>query len=358
MTLHHNESDIMTANSEHMDYVRQVRRPNSDDFFISTWGGCVIRNVDETGNLVQFSSKATYIRNRIPMWVFLKLVIFKNPNTDELYPAYQCNTCEEMKAVCSMSYEQDPDEIEELKCHHSKVCDILVGDNWQNTWDLDLNELQNRNESNEVLLHEEIEAVVFRSNNLFLGAVLSGNKVNLLYTINRAQKFPFCSKCPKQKCKCFKILENVIADQNERIADLDPSYDTRQYWEINLHPSADPVSHYDEDPRDFFMRYGYNTKRFLFPINRDTDLQGGFDKKMQGEFIYQSHFIPEVNSSIVCKHGNNFDEDQDSLIVLSDTITIISESSEQEHDVRRYGRPTVGRCCKCIIQADTHDEVG
>ena len=133
-----------------------------------------------------------------------------------------------MKAVCSMSYEQDPDEIEELKCHHSKVCDILVGDSWQNTWDLDLNDLHNRNESNDVLLHEEIEAVVFRSNNLFLGAVLSGNKVNLLYTINRAQKFPFCSKCPKQKCKCFKILENVIADQNERIADLDPSYDTRQ----------------------------------------------------------------------------------------------------------------------------------
>ena len=54
----------MTANSEHMDYVRQVRRPNSDNFFISSWGGCVIRNVDETGNLVKFSSKATYIRNR------------------------------------------------------------------------------------------------------------------------------------------------------------------------------------------------------------------------------------------------------------------------------------------------------
>ena len=32
MTLHHNKSDIMTANSEHMDYVRQVRRPNSDNF--------------------------------------------------------------------------------------------------------------------------------------------------------------------------------------------------------------------------------------------------------------------------------------------------------------------------------------
>ena len=118
----------MTMNSEHLNYVRQVRRPNSDDFFISTWGGCVIRNVDETGNLVKFSSKATYIRNRIPMWVFLKLVIFKNPNTNELYPAYQCNTCEEMKAVCSMSYEQDPDEIEALKCHHSIVCDFLVGD--------------------------------------------------------------------------------------------------------------------------------------------------------------------------------------------------------------------------------------
>ena len=132
----------------------------------------MIRNVDETGNLVKVSSKATYIRNRIPMWVFLKLVIFKNPNTNELYPAYQCNTCEEMKAVCSMSYEQDPDEIEALKCHHSMVCDILVGDSWQNTWDLDLTELQNRNESNEVLLHEEIEGVVFRSNNLFLGMII------------------------------------------------------------------------------------------------------------------------------------------------------------------------------------------
>ena len=65
-----------------------------------------------------------------------------------------------------------------------------------------------------------------------------------------------------------------------------------------------------------------------------------------------------MNSSIVCKHGNNFDEDQDSLIVLSDTITIITESSEQEHDIRRYGRPTEGRSCRGILQADTHDEVG
>ena len=136
------------------------------------------------------------------------------------------------------------------------------------------------------------------------------------------------------------------------------NYDTRQYWEINLHPSADPVSHYDEDPSDFFMRYGYNTKRFVFLINRDQDLKDKFSLKMQGVFIYSSHFIPEVNSSIVCQHGNNFDEDQDSLIVLSDTIRIITETAEQEHDIRRYGRPTEGRCCKCILQADTHDEVG
>ena len=68
--------------------------------------------------------------------------------------------------------------------------------------------------------------------------------------------------------------------------------------------------------------------------------------------------IPEVNSSVECQHGNKFDEDQNSLIVLSDKITIICATSEQEHDIRSYGRPTEGRSCRCILQADTHDEVG
>ena len=142
------------------------------------------------------------------------MVIFKNPHDSSIYPCFQRTSCDVMKAVGGMSIQQDPVEIDKLKCQHSEVCEILIGDQWQQQWDLDMIQIRNANETYNVLLHQEIESVVFRNNDIFLGAVLTREgKIRILYTINRSQKFPFCSSCPKQKCKCFKLLDNGIREE-------------------------------------------------------------------------------------------------------------------------------------------------
>ena len=54
-----------------------------------------------------------------------------------------------------------------------------------------------------------------------------------------------------------------------------------------------------------------------------------------------------------CCHGNQYAE---TLLHLSDTITIIKETSETVENISNYGRPTLGDC-KCVLQKDTHDQV-
>ena len=51
------------------NYIRQVRRPDPDNFFTTNWGGCLIRNVGEDGILVSCSSQEKYKKSKIPMWV-------------------------------------------------------------------------------------------------------------------------------------------------------------------------------------------------------------------------------------------------------------------------------------------------
>ena len=93
---------------------------------------------------------------------------------------------------------------------------------------------------------------------------------------------------------------------------------------------------------------------FIFPIHRDQDFQEKFHRKRQGNFQYPSDFIPVVDSSMLCQHGNQYDLNK--LIKISDTILKIDENTELELKIGLYERPTVGSC-KCTIQADTHDQV-
>ena len=340
------------------NYIRQVRRPNSDDFFIAKWGGCILRNVDSDGTLYgPFTSKAKYIRVRRPMWIFLKLVVFKDSESS-IFPVYQCNSCEDMKAVDSMSLTQNPDEIQQLKCVHSKVTDILVGDDWLDYWDLDLQEIQNAQESYSVWLHQEVKAAVFRKDSLFLGAVLtSRKKINILYTINKKQKFPFCSDCTRQKCKCFKTLEAGIDAENRRLLELDPNYDTTNHWEKMQTQRPEKAKHYEDTPQDFHTRYGYNRTRFIFPIHRDPEMQTKYQEKLKNQVTYPTEFIPEVDPTLLCTHGYQFDADPARLTLLGETATIIYESHDEELNIKRFGRPTIGHC-GCILQSDTHEQVG
>ena len=349
--------------NENRDYIRQVRRPNSDNFFIIRWGGIILRNIDnETGILVQPCSASQYKEKRNPMWIFLKLQVFKDPEDDVLFPCYQCTECDAMKAVGGLSVNQNIGEINSLKCQHSQVCDFLIGDTWQDEWDLDLNEVRNTQDSLEILLHQEDKHLELRNDNLYLAAVLRDKKISVLFTVNKSQKYPFCSNCnwgkAGNKCKCFKILEEGLDAEIRRILDLDPTAETDKYWEKYRCPDRrpEPVHHYQheiENQCNRYERYGYNETQFLFPIHRDEDLQRKFQSKIQGTFIHAEEFVPEMSEEKRCCHGNQYAE---TLLHLSDTITIIKETSETVENISNYGRPTLGDC-HCILQKDTHDQV-
>ena len=196
----------MAAYRRHRNYIRQVRRPNSPDFKIIRFGGIALRNIDETGKLLEPCSAERYIQQRIPMWALLSMKIFKDPVSDEEFPVYVCRICDIMKAVGEFHVHQNPDEITELKCQHSEVCDFLVGDTWRDKWELDLEEIRNANHNYDVLLNQDTNHHELRNDDLYLAAVVRKEDISILFTVNSSQKFPFCSKCSHQKCKCFKVL--------------------------------------------------------------------------------------------------------------------------------------------------------
>ena len=173
------------------NYIRQVRRPDPDNFFTTTWGGCLIRNVDKDGKLVSCSSREKYKNSKIPMWVYLKLTIFKSSQDSTPFPVYQCLTCDTMKAVGGMSLNQNPDEIQPLKCLHSQVCDEIVGADWMDTWELNLEEILDAGQSYSILLNEKEKYQTFRNEkDLFLEAVFvprtRGSQFSTRSTQNRS----------------------------------------------------------------------------------------------------------------------------------------------------------------------------
>ena len=160
-----------------------------------------------------------------------------------------------MKAVGGLHLHQDKEEIQELKCKHSEVSDFLVGDTWRDQWDLDFDEIENAEESYEVLLHQDENHIELLNDDIYLGAVFRKKKISVLYTVNRSQKFPFCSNCVKQRCKCFKVLVDGIEEEFGRLREIDPTLDLKKYWEIYRTERPAPVQHYDHNP-DVFMSYG------------------------------------------------------------------------------------------------------
>ena len=45
--------------------------------FLLPWGGLVLRNCDELGDLLHFQSVAHYRESSRPLWLILSLVIFR-----------------------------------------------------------------------------------------------------------------------------------------------------------------------------------------------------------------------------------------------------------------------------------------
>ena len=58
-------------------YSRNLAKTDEKNMFLLPWGGLVLRNCDELGDLLNFQSVAHYRESSQPLWLMLSLVIFR-----------------------------------------------------------------------------------------------------------------------------------------------------------------------------------------------------------------------------------------------------------------------------------------
>ena len=58
-------------------YTKNLSKPNEENHFLLPWGGVVLRNCDDLGDLLTFKSVAHYREEGKPLWLVLALVLFR-----------------------------------------------------------------------------------------------------------------------------------------------------------------------------------------------------------------------------------------------------------------------------------------
>ena len=84
-----------------------------------------------------------------------------------MYSAFSCPECETMEGVRDFCLDQPRDEIENLKCMHSKAAEYLTG-NTENYWDIP--HPSNEDKSNKIMMNNDIfvQSLIDQGGNLFL----------------------------------------------------------------------------------------------------------------------------------------------------------------------------------------------
>ena len=115
------------------------------------------------------------------------------------------------------------------------------------------------------------------------------------------------------------------------------------------------VRHWRELPpiELYHKMYGYNMTDIPYPFQRDKDLQAGWMARMNGIYSFPQRFVPVWSQSSLCKHNNEFDQDDAKLRSHSKNIVVYTNIGERVFDVQVMYRKTVGSC-SCIQQYDSH----
>ena len=103
------------------DYERLIFLKGSKNYHITPWGesSIVVRNVNDEGKVVTFKDPQEQRKSKYRMWVKCQLVVLRG-QSNQIFPVYQCEECEEMEFVSSLNINQDQNRVEGYKCAHSK----------------------------------------------------------------------------------------------------------------------------------------------------------------------------------------------------------------------------------------------
>ena len=107
------------------NYTKNLSKPNEESKFLLPWGGILLRNCDDLGDLLSFKSVAQYRDQEKPLWLVLSLVLFRDNVwhfqlifcvkhfflQGELFQIYSCNCCSVMEIVSGMRLDQRKEEL-------------------------------------------------------------------------------------------------------------------------------------------------------------------------------------------------------------------------------------------------------
>ena len=347
------------SDSIEINYLSQLSDQSAFHYFCSPWGGIVLRDCNEVGDIMEFNSVAHYNESKKKshisrMWVYLRLKIFSHAQNDP-YGVFICPHCPSMSGVGGLVREQLPESIESVLCMHSRVANTLVKD-WRLKWDASADfgsfTMKSANRNN-----EDVDVVRFvprDSSAPFLAGVSYKNKISFLYCVTRRQETPFCTICVQKKCEHFKIFQQWN-DRNDGdlIHDNDLAYNPIPDEEEEELGYAD---HYLIHPPDHTRGklYGFNFQPILYPISRSPSQQIMMVERMSGIFNLPAQLIPKFDKSKVCKHGFNFTDSEHAIVLVSDKLSLFTEIGQRFFSSKVYSRPSSGPC-KCLQRYDGHE---
>ena len=153
-------------------YKREVFKPGSKAFFFLSWGSVILRNISSKGKLVTHRSLKKFKQKSLPMWLECKLHIFRKGQSS-FFPVFRCCECRQMNHVANLTFDQDEDTLESVKCIHSKMADIVVARNgpWTNQWPVDLSDVDLHEVNYNLELPNTEDFLTLHEDDLFLAAV-------------------------------------------------------------------------------------------------------------------------------------------------------------------------------------------
>ena len=255
-----------------------------------------------------------------------------------------------MEGVRDFCLDQPRDEIENLKCMHSKAAEYLTGST-ENYWDIP--HPSNEDKSNKIMMNNDIfvQSLIDQGGNLFLGTYQTQGLISVLYTVSTKQKVPMCSLCASKKCKCFNKYKAVIEETyNENGQDVPAFHWERRNAETQVPPDN---CHEPIELNEQYKQHGYNITPFEYPIKRDPEFQAKFIERSNGQYNLPPTLEAEYNPNLVCQHGWHFNSSNDVLVQTSTNLIIYTQTNDIVLNTKTFARPTIGPC-KCLQQFDGH----
>ena len=338
------------------NYERLLFKNDGEKKWFSTpWASLVIRNISN-GSLVKYSSLHKLKKKKVPIWISLKLLLFRENN--QFFSIFTCNDCECMSSLATLRVDQNQENLQASKCLHSKAADkimLKLGD-YDTVWNINTQEYQVGDECFQVTTNTDLKHKTLLDSDTSFLALFNNpitGKLSILTTLNGKTKSPYCQLCERSKCACFWKYKKLVEDELYLEASSDESDDGETdkdwYWD-RRNEDVEKTLHYEKiNP----LKYGYNATPFHYPIHRDPFLFDKFQQYITDNLVIPDDLVTTYNPDDKCSHGNAFSEDELVLLNPDENITIYYETSETIMHRRVYGRKTIGTC-KCLKQFDGH----